>query len=205
MFTHPSSFLRQLYPSLQWKVVTKEPSIYLTFDDGPTPGVTDWVLDKLKQYNAKATFFCIGKNVAAHPQLYQRIIQEGHEVGNHSYNHLNGWKYTSNAYAQDVMKCAELVDSKLFRPPYGKISPAQIMALKKDFKIVMWSVLSKDYHPGTSKERSLEITIKQLEKGDIIIMHDSLKAEQSMKYVLENLLILAQEKGWKCKKITSFD
>ena len=197
--------MRQLYPSLEWKVDTNEPNIYLTFDDGPTPGVTEWVLDTLKKYNAQATFFCIGKNVAAHPEIYQRVIDEGHQVGNHSFNHVNGWKNTSSTYVHDVKQCAELVESKLFRPPYGKISPTQIKALKKDFKIIMWSVLSKDFHPGTSKEKSLKITLKQLKKGDIIILHDSVKAEENMKYVLEKLLIYAQEKGWKCKKLSDFD
>tara|TARA_R110002072_G_scaffold56314_1_gene145951 strand:+ start:782 stop:1411 length:630 start_codon:yes stop_codon:yes gene_type:complete len=202
MFTHPSGILKQLYPSLYWNVKTNEPAIFLTFDDGPTPGVTEWILEILKSYNAKATFFCIGKNVEMHPELYQQIVSEGHAVGNHTYQHLNGWKVSKNNYLEDVQKCAQLIDSKIFRPPYGKISSQQIRVLKNEFKIVMWSVLSKDYDPRTSKEKSLGISLKQLKGGDIITLHDSLKAADKMKYVLENLLQHTQQKGWILKKIT---
>lgn len=202
MFTHPSGILKQLYPSLYWNVKTNDPAIYLTFDDGPTPGVTEWILEKLKSYNAKATFFCIGKNVERHPELYQQIVIEGHAIGNHTYRHLNGWKVSKNNYLEDVQKCAQLIDSRLFRPPYGKISSQQIRVLKNEFKIVMWSVLSRDYDPRTSKEKSLGISLKQLKGGDIITLHDSLKAADKMKYVLENLLAKAHQKGWIFKKIT---
>lgn len=201
MFTHPSNLLRQLYPSLHWNVKTEKPSIYLTFDDGPTPGVTEWVLDFLKRYNAKATFFCIGKNVAAQPELYQRIIEEGHAVGNHTYHHLNGWKTSKKKYLEDIEKCTQLINSKLFRPPYGKISSQQIRELKSQFKIVMWSILSKDYDPKISKEKSLEICLKQLKAGDIITLHDSIKAADKMKFVLENFLQHVDQKGWDCRKI----
>lgn len=202
MFTHPSKLLQQLYPSLHWKVKTLKPSIYLTFDDGPTPGVTEWVLDILKRYDAKATFFCIGKNVAAHPELYQQLIAEGHAVGNHTYHHLNGWKTTKKKYLEDVEKGAQLINSKLFRPPYGKITPKQIEELKKEFKIVMWSVLTKDYDSKTSKEKSLANSIKQLKPGDILTFHDSLKSSEKMKYILENLLKEVLQRKWQCLKIT---
>jgi len=203
MITHPSLFLRSFYPSLHWRIIEKRKTngIYLTFDDGPTPGVTNLILDLLKKFNAKATFFCIGKNVVRFPQLYRRILEEGHQVGNHGFSHLNGWKTSSKVYVHDVMRCAEEIDSNLFRPPYGKISSSQIKILKKQFEIIMWSVLSMDYSKNISKERSLSITLKKLKKGDIITLHDSLKAKESMLYVLENLLLYLEQRKWKSEKI----
>jgi len=203
MITHPSVILRKIYPSLNWRISTENYSagVYLTFDDGPTPGVTNQVLKLLKKFNAKATFFCVGKNVIRYPRLYQRIIEEGHQVGNHGYNHLNGWKTSSKEYIQDVLRCSKSVDSNLFRPPYGKISNRQIRMLKRNFHIIMWSVLSMDYSVKISKEKSLSITLKKLKNGDIITMHDSVKAKDNMLFVLEHLLEHLELRKWESRKI----
>ena len=203
MITHPSLLIRKIYPSLHWRISAENDSagVYLTFDDGPTPGVTNLVLKLLKKFNAKATFFCVGKNVVRYPQLYQKIIAEGHQVGNHGFNHLNGWKTSSEEYIQDVLLCANSVNSNLFRPPYGKISNRQIRLLKKNFHIIMWSVLSMDYSAKVPKEKSLSITLKKLKNGDIVTMHDSLKAKENMLFVLEHLLEHLEQRKWKSKKI----
>jgi len=203
MISHPPDLIQRLYPSLLWKVKTKKPNIYLTFDDGPTPGVTDQVLDKLKNYKAKATFFCLGNNIRKHPELFKRIVDEGHKVGNHSYNHLNGWKSTTSDFLQDVRKFEEIHQTGLFRPPYGRIRRSQINALKKEYKIVMWSILSRDYDPLITPAKCQEITLKDLKPGSIIVFHDSVKAKRNMLPTLEKVLVAATERGLSCKKLKS--
>lgn len=201
MISHPPDLIQRLYPSLMWKIKTNKPNVYLTFDDGPTPGVTNLVLDKLKEYDAKATFFCLGNNIKKHPELFKRILQEGHQVGNHTFNHMNGWKNTTADFLHDVKCFDEVYGAKLFRPPYGRIKPSQIFALKEDYKIVMWSILSKDYDPIISPSRCQEITLKNLQPGSIVVFHDSLKAKRNMLPTLDKVLQVVYEKGWKCKKI----
>ena len=139
MLTHPAFVLKTLYPSLIWDIETEEKVLYLTFDDGPTPGVTDELLDMLKKHEAKATFFCVGKNIENHPDLYQRILEEGHEIGNHTFNHKNGWTSNNLEYLKDVQKFDKLHKSKYFRPPYGRLKPAQIQVLKDHYKIIIKS------------------------------------------------------------------
>lgn len=173
---------------LVWSIETDQDEIYLTFDDGPTPGVTNWVLDILKIHNAKATFFCIGKNVAAHPELYQRILDEGHAVGNHSYDHLNGWETKDEEYLGNIEQCAKLVNSELFRPPYGKISRSQSKKLRDRYKLIMWDVLAGDFDLSISPEQCFKNVINNISKGSIIVLHDSVKAEKNLRYVLPNLL-----------------
>ena len=148
----PPEALQKFYSKLHWKVETDEPNIYLTFDDGPTPGITERVLDLLKAHNAKATFFCIGKNVLNNRSLFDRIIAEGHQVGNHTNSHLNGWKTKTADYVENVMQCTEIFQSTLFRPPYGRIKKKQIKKLSEKFKIVMWSVLSMDFDSNKTEE-----------------------------------------------------
>jgi len=193
--THPASILKTIYPSLVWKIETTKPTVFLTFDDGPTPGVTDRVLEILAKYNACATFFCLGKNIVNHPTLFSQIIAEKHRIGNHTFNHSNGWKSSTLDFIEDVKKFEEVHSTNLFRPPYGRLRHSQIQYLKKEYKVIMWSSLSMDYHPTTSKEKVLKLSLKNLQPGSIIVFHDSLKAKDKMLYALENLLIRLDKIG----------
>jgi peptidoglycan/xylan/chitin deacetylase (PgdA/CDA1 family) len=191
-----------LFPSLIWKMKGDEKSLYLTFDDGPIPNVTPWVLDVLKHFNASATFFCVGQNARKYPELIHRIKEEGHALGNHSMNHLNGWKTRNESYCNDVIEGRQFIDSSLFRPPYGKIKPSQIRALKKDFRIIMWDVLSKDYDSSLKGEKCFEIIKKKTGNGSIIVFHDSIKAEDRLRYSLPETLKYFSELGFSFKSIS---
>ncbi len=177
-----------IYPGLLWDMPSDENKIYLTFDDGPHPEITPLVLSLLDNYNAKATFFCVGENVKKHPKTFELLKQKGHAVGNHSHNHLNGWKTANKDYYKNVELANKLIDSKLFRPPYGRISPSQIKHLKKDYKIIMWSALSYDFDARVSKKECLERSIKNSTAGTIIVFHDSEKAKEKMLFALEGYL-----------------
>lgn len=189
------------YPNLIWRVKTVERELYLTFDDGPTPYITKWVLDQLGEYNAKATFFCLGKNVKEHPSIYKRILKEGHAVGNHTFDHKNGWNTKSYDYMRNVMKCKNWVDSDLFRPPYGRIKKAQIKRLKERFRIVMWDVLSEDYNSSLSGEKCKNIVLKQAKNGSIIVFHDSKKASKNLKKALPEILKHFSNRGYQFKAL----
>ena len=182
------TLLKALYSDLEWNGSRKEPFVYLTFDDGPVPEATPFVLDTLKQWNAKATFFCIGKNVAENPTIYKRIRTEGHVVGNHTYDHANGWKTRTEDYVASVERCEKLVRSDLFRPPYGKISRAQCGALKSRMRIIMWDVLSADFDQKVSPEQCLRNVTRNTRNGSIIVFHDSKKAFTRMSYALPRFL-----------------
>ncbi|MFC2104088.1 polysaccharide deacetylase family protein [Bacteroidota bacterium] len=186
----------KIFRDITWHFTGKDNELFLTFDDGPNPEVTPWVISILKEYNAKATFFCLGKNVETYPELYQQILDEGHSVGNHGYLHLEGWKTSNETYIQNVQKSAQLIDSNLFRPPYGKIRPKQLTYLKHDFKIVMWDVLSQDYEIKENNEKCLQNIIDYAESGSIIVFHDTQKAEKCLKYVLPKVLKHYSEKGF---------
>ncbi len=198
-FVKTPGWLKRIYPRRLWKVATKEKAVYLTFDDGPHPVVTPFVLDELKKYNASATFFCIGKNVAEHPLLYQRILQEGHTTGNHSYTHPNGWKTTRDIYLADIAEAAKHIRSNLFRPPYGRIKVSQAKGFQqamgdKSSKIVMWDVLSGDFDEGLSAQKCKENVINNAREGSIIVFHDSEKASRLLRDVLpETLQFFARE------------
>lgn len=182
-------FFKIFYPSLCWQVQnTNERVLYITFDDGPHPDVTPQVLDILDTYHAKATFFCVGENVNRYPNVFYEVKKRGHRVGNHTYNHLNGWKTPLKEYYENANKCRELVDSELFRPPYGRISPAQIQTLKKEFTLIMWSVLSYDYDAETTPDECFEYVINNAENGSIVVFHDSVKASKNMLYALPKVL-----------------
>lgn len=193
--------LKKTYPKCVWDIPTVEKNIYLTFDDGPTPKVTDWVLDELAKYKAKATFFCIGKNVVENPELFARITDEKHAVGNHTFSHLKGWTTKEYTYLKDVIQCQQVVKTKLFRPPYGKLTRMQTNSIHKKFKIVMWDVLSADFDTKITPEKCLQNVLKNTTKGSIIVFHDSLKAEKNLKFVLPKMLKHFSELGFEFKAI----
>lgn len=191
-----------LFPNYVWNIKSNDKVIYLTFDDGPTPEITDWTLDILKKYNAKATFFCIGNNVEKHPAIFKRIISEQHGIGNHTHNHIKGWKTKTDAYIENTEKASKYITSKLFRPPYGQIRPKQGKALiQLNYKIIMWSVLSFDWEKSVSKEECYQNIINNTTSGDIIVFHDSVKAAKNMQFALPKVLEYYSEKGYTFKRI----
>ncbi len=195
---------RWMYPGYLWSMSAKEKKIYLSFDDGPYPPATGFVLDTLKKYNAKATFFCIGKNVAAYPELYKRILTEGHVTGNHTHNHLNGWKTDDRVYFDNIVQASKYIDSRLFRPPYGRITrfQAKHAAEKLGLNIVMWSVLSGDFDIELTPEKCLDNVKKFARNGSVIVFHDSAKAMERMAYALPEVLEYFSGKGFVFDKIT---
>lgn len=204
------SIIKKMFPDYVWNINTTQKELFLTFDDGPTPGVTDWVLDTLKRFNAQATFFCIGDNIKKHPELFKRIIKEGHAVGNHTNNHLKGWNSTTELYvnnvdkAQQIMKiqAPELKSEKLFRPPYGKLKHRQGEALiKLGYKIVMWDVLSVDWDKSILQETCFKNVVHNAKEGSIIVFHDSVKAEKNLKYALPKALDYFTKKNFVFKAI----
>lgn len=202
-------WLKKIYSSYIWSIDTKDKILYLTFDDGPHPVATPFVLDQLKKYNAKATFFCIGKNVLAEPAIYRRILDEGHAVGNHTQHHLNGWKTKDAAYLADVSEAGKFIDSVLFRPPYGRITSFQARniksALKKtEAKIIMWDVLSGDFDDSLTGEECLQNIILNTRNGSIIVLHDSQKAFSRLEFFLPSVLAFFEKKEYQFKKLDNF-
>jgi peptidoglycan/xylan/chitin deacetylase (PgdA/CDA1 family) len=221
----PPIFLRKLMPDLLWEIAESgahgvhgtlgalgaaggddplnAPSgdVFLTFDDGPTPGVTEWILDTLAAHNAKATFFCLGRNAAEHPELMARIVAEGHRVGNHTYSHLKGWDCDVDRYEADVDRAAEVIHSHLFRPPYGRISPEEAHTLSERYRIVMWNIISRDYNRRLSPRRCLETVVRHVRPGDIVVFHDSRKAFRNMSYALPRTLEYLRANGMNSKAI----
>ena len=196
--------MRFLLKGPLWQVNTDENILYLTFDDGPHSVATAFVLDELKKYNAFATFFCIGKNVRSEGSLYGRILDEGHAVGNHTFNHLNAWKVKDADYLADVRQAAELIDSNLFRPPYGRITPfltEQLASPLYKLKTVMWTVLSGDFDEKLSPEKCLQHVLLNTSPGAIVVFHDSEKAFPRLKHALPQVLKYFSEKGWTFAKL----
>jgi peptidoglycan-N-acetylglucosamine deacetylase len=198
--------LRVLFPNYVWHIPSKEKVVYLTFDDGPHPQVTPWVLDQLKQYDALATFFCIGKNVKQHHDVYHKIISAGHAVGNHTQNHINGWSTATDIYLQNVAEATQFISSNLFRPPYGRIKRSQANGLRKamqkeNTKIIMWDVLSADFDTSISKEQCLSNALNNTTPGSIIVFHDSEKAFPHLEFVLPRILKTLSKEGYQFKKI----
>lgn len=197
----------RFFSSYVWRFSSKKKEIYLTFDDGPTPEITNFVISELKKYKAKATFFCIGKNIVNHPEIYQQITTDNHAIGNHTHNHFNGWKTSTNKYLNNIQQAEEVIQQsnkpKLFRPPYGKITSSQAKNLqRKGYKIIMWDVLSADFDTRISKEESLQNVLKNTSNGSIIVFHDSVKASEKLRYVLPKVLEEFSKKGFEFKKIT---
>jgi peptidoglycan/xylan/chitin deacetylase (PgdA/CDA1 family) len=197
-FSKSPGWLKKLYPSGVWTVPTDRKVIYLSFDDGPHAGATPFVLEQLRRYNAKATFFCIGKNVIAEPDVYKTVLDGGHRVGNHTMNHLNGWKTKDKLYLTDIERARELIDSDLFRPPYGRISAFQIKNLTKilKYKLIMWDVLSGDFDPAVDGKKAAETVIRKARAGSIVVFHDSAKSYNVMKEALPVVLGYFSEKGY---------
>lgn len=184
-------WLRSLYPGRIWSMPGDAKIIYLSFDDGPDPEVTPFVLDELDKFNAKATFFCIGRNVEQHPEVYRRLLQEGHAVGNHTYDHCNGWKTADTVYLESVQRARQWIDSSLFRPPYGRIRSRQVKKLQSDemqYQTVMWSILSGDFDTALTPEDCLQNVLKNTGAGDIVVFHDSQKAFTRLCYTLPRML-----------------
>lgn len=180
-------YLKKIYANLLWDIPNRENVMYLTFDDGPNTTATPFVLEQLKKYNAKGTFFCIGKNVKENPELYRRVLDEGHNVGNHTYNHLNGWKVPDKDYFNDVLEATKYIDSKLFRPPYGRITMFQAKHLRQSahgFKVVMWDVVSGDFDTMITPDECANNVLKRAKPGSIIVFHDSEKAFPNLKKAL---------------------
>ena len=204
LFPRPPFLLRLLTSgSVNWKVPGRDKCIYLTFDDGPIPEVTPWVLETLSSYDVKATFFCVGDNVNRHGDIYQQVLAAGHRIGNHSFHHLKGWSTPKESYLQDVEKAHQLIDSNLFRPPHGQLTIPLIRSLRKGYSIVMWSVLSYDFNTSLTPETCLAILLKHTRPGDIVVFHDSLKAEPRVKYALPLFLKHFQSKGFEFRSLPS--
>jgi peptidoglycan-N-acetylglucosamine deacetylase len=195
-------FIQNLFPGFVWRVPTPDPVIYLTFDDGPIPQVTPWVLDLLSQYGAKGSFFCVGHNIDKHPQVFQRVVAEGHAVGNHTYNHVSGWASDNVPFFHNVRRCAKLVNSAFFRPPYGKLKPRQTQFIQRHYQIVMWDVLSGDFDESITKEQCYLNVIKNAGPGSIIVFHDSLKSEEKLRYALPKVLEFFSKKGYAFEALT---
>lgn len=185
-----------LWPAACWRIKTTQPQLYLTFDDGPHPEVTPRILDIMKQANAKATFFCLGKNIERYPELFQEIIQNGHAVGNHTWNHLHAFKVSPQEYINEVKKTELLVKTNLFRPPYGKLTPKLYQSLRKTHRIVMWDVLSGDFDPSVSGEICAQRVIKHSRSGSIIVFHDSTKAWSRLQNALPQVIDYFQQQGY---------
>lgn len=192
-----------LFRKYLWNVSTHSKIIYLTFDDGPTPEVTSWVLNQLSLYQAKATFFCIGSRIQAYPELVVQLLEEGHLLANHTYEHVNGWKTIINDYVNEVLKTQDTIQTfqenktKYFRPPYGKITPKQTNALiKQGYQIVMWDILTYDFNSEFSVEKTLQKIYKYTQNGSIIVFHDSIKCKGKLYYLLPKVLQHFQEKGF---------
>ena len=193
-------FVKWLLPGYVWDI--PGPHVYLTFDDGPTPGVTNFVLELLQEYDARATFFCIGGNVVDNPNLFRRLIDEGHAIGNHTHDHPNGWQTSFSDYMENIARCeAALADAnskRLFRPPYGKLTRAQFRAVKKlGYRIVMWDVLSADFDTSITPQQCLQNVLQNIRPGSIVIFHDSEKAAPNLRHALPATLDYLKKKGLK--------
>lgn len=200
MFLHHTPFwLKALFPGFTWHIPVKEKTLFLTFDDGPIPDITEQVLELLAQFNAKATFFSIGANVQKHPDIYEMVKNGGHSIGNHTFNHMNGWKTEDSVYLENIQQCTEQLnlETKLFRPPYGRIKKSQSKVVLQDKQIIMWDVLSGDFSPQINPEICLKKSLQHTRPGSIVLFHDSIKASKNMLYALPRYLETFTERGYR--------
>ena len=195
------ALLKYVYPGLTWNKSRTENAIYLTFDDGPIPQVTPFVLETLAQFEAKATFFCIGDNMQKHPEIFEAVKAGRHAIGNHTFNHLRGWNTPDELYLENVEQCNQLVKTRLFRPPYGRAKKSQLAVLKKQYEVIMWDVLSGDFDPDLSPEKCYQNVVAKSSNGSIVVFHDSLKAWPRLEYVLPKALAFWQDKGYVFKSL----
>jgi peptidoglycan/xylan/chitin deacetylase (PgdA/CDA1 family) len=201
LLLQPSPLLKRIYPQVTWNMDRAEPSIYLTFDDGPIPVITEWILDLLKDYDAKSTFFCVGANIQKNPAIYERILQEGHSAGNHTMFHSGGFKTRSSEYLKEAAECRKLVNNHLFRPPHGQLKPSQYKALiAEGYRIILWDVISYDYEK-ISPEKCAKNVLNNARNGSIVLFHDNVKAEANIRYALPLMLRDFSEKGFRFKRI----
>ena len=205
-----NAVIKRIFHNYIWDIPNNANKVYLTFDDGPTPEITPWTLAQLKKHNAKATFFCIGDNIKKYPETFNQIIQEGHEVANHTFHHLNGWKTAKQDYLNNISLCDEQIQkfkinnlkSKIFRPPYGKIKKSQSTILRQlGYKIIMWDVLSADFDTKITPEKCLDNVISNVKSGSIIVFHDSKKSFKNLEYALPKVLEFLKQKGFSCELI----
>lgn len=189
-------YIQKIWRTPIWRINPDEKSVYLTFDDGPNPKVTPLVLDILDKFGVKATFFCVGENVKKYPEVFREVKRRGHTVGNHTFNHLKGYKSSTQDYVKNVWKADEYVHSNLFRPPHGRIKLSQIRTLKKDFKIIMWDFITYDFESKVTPDAILKEVKKRTRNGSIVIFHDSLKAEKNMLAALPKALEFWKEEGY---------
>lgn len=193
----PPRLLQQVYPGALWRMPATDKTIYLTFDDGPVPGVTTEALAVLKQFGVHATFFCVGDNVQKHPEVFAQLLAEGHRTGNHTFNHFDGWTHTRMSYLRNVQQCAGVVQSNLFRPPYGRMRRSQHHAIRRHYKVVMWDVLTCDFNTKLEGEACLNLALLYSRPGSIVVFHDSLKAAPRMLHALPRYIETMLQEGWK--------
>ncbi|MBQ9471260.1 MAG: polysaccharide deacetylase family protein [Bacteroidales bacterium] len=198
----PPKFLQRFFPRIIWSFPNEERGVFITFDDGPIPEVTPWVLDLLAQYNAKATFFCLAKNVERYPEIFHRIVAEGHAVGNHSYSHIKGWFTPTKQYVEDVDYANTYLNTNLFRPPYGRFTPKQIRLLRQRYHVVLWSILSMDYSRYIPEHRVAQYVMNHIKPGEIVVFHDSIKAQRNLRHALPFVLEAIAMRGYVAKPIT---
>ena len=194
--TNAPFFLRCYYPKVTFNRSRRDKTIYLTFDDGPIPEITPWILDVLKEAEVKATFFCVGENITKHPAIFKRLLDEGHRLGNHTYNHLKGWLHDDATYLANIQQCQALTGTTLFRPPYARAKKSQLRALYADYEIVYWDVLSGDFDVKLSPEGCYQNVIKGVKNGSIIVFHDNIKAIPRVTYALPKVIRYLKEKGY---------
>lgn len=209
-FYKTPGLLKKLSANLVWTIPTPDKEIFLTFDDGPIPKLTEYVLDILDDFDAKATFFCVGDNIRKHPEICKKVIQKGHVIGNHTFNHIKGWSTKNTPYLKNIARCQEYISSyqksdhkPLFRPPHGQITRNQIKNIRKEYKIIMWDILAYDFENTHSPSQSLEKIIKLTRPGSIIVFHDNYKAEIKLKFMLPRFLEHYKEKGFTFKVLNT--